>query len=281
MSSNFAGVIMTPKEKEARQINRDILVNACFGFDQYKKDFGRIPYSVIDIGAHIGGLTLRAMEQDVPYILAIEADGENYNYLAENVKRQTKRIGYKGYVEYLHKAFCNTSGDIVELIVPCDYGGNSGQRSLYYSKTAMNIYKSYTIKHVKTINIDDIIEKIESYGVYTIDFFKCDIEGAEFAAMPMHNRTKEFLSHVKYMDIELHPWINTDYYNPDLFFDIHKEFDKDKRIIGQYIEFLRDCGFYIPENILDMNRDYLKLVTHNEKLCYEKGKEVKKYALCI
>jgi FkbM family methyltransferase len=260
---------MTKAEQILRHKNSEVFLNACVGFERYKKIFDSIPYTIIDIGAHIGGLTLKAMEQGVSYILAIEADGQNYEDLVENVRRQTERIGYEGHVECLHRAFCDTNDDIVEIIAPQEGKNNSVQRSMFYSKSAKNIHKDYTIKFVKTINIDGIIEKLESIGAYAIDLFKCDIEGAEFIAMPMKNRTREFFSHIKYIDIELHPWTNSNYYDIDKFYQLHPEFDKDKRVVLQYFEFLRDCGFCIPDEMLQTEHDYLKLTTYNKLLCSE------------
>ena len=260
---------MSEMEKLMRYSNRNILLNACVGLERYKKAFGCIPYTILDMGAHIGGLTLQAMEQGVPCILAVEADGRNYKHLIENVNRQTERIGYEGHVECLHRAFCDTTGDIVEIIGVGNEMSNTGQRSMFYSKSAKKVQRGYTVRHTKTINIDGIVEKLESFGVYTIDLFKCDIEGAEFTAMPMNSRTREFFSHIKYVDIELHPWTNGDYYNTESFFKLHKEFDDTKRIVFQYFEFLRDCGFCVPDDILNTEHEYLKLTTFNKALCGE------------
>lgn len=267
---------MTKAEATLRYQNRDVLLNACVGFERYKKIFGDIPHTVLDIGAHIGGLTLQAMEQGTSYILAIEADKQNYTHLCENVNRQKKRLEYDGYAGCLHKAFCDTNDKIIELIAPQEYVGNSVQRSLFYSKSAKNVKKNYTIKHVSTINIDGVTKILDSHEIGIIDLFKIDIEGAEFTAMPMNGKTKDFFSRIKYLDIELHPWTNSNYFDTELFYKKHKEFNRIESIVFQYFKFLRDCGFYMPENILSTEHEYLKLTTYNKSLV-----EVKENAVCV
>lgn len=274
---------MTDFERLMRKSNRDILVNACVGFERYINDFGRIPNSVLDMGAHIGGLTLKAMEKGVPFIVAIEADRDNYLNLVENVKRQIARINYQGHIECLHRAFCDSNNEIVDLVKLGNGIANSAQRSMFYSSDAEKVKYKYIVEKVWSIDIDEIINRFKSYGVFQIDLFKCDIEGAEFIAMPMNEKTRGFLSRVKYIDFELHPWTNKNYYDSESFFDRHKEFNKDERIVTQYFKFLQTCGFHIPDEMINSNEhDYLKLTTYNKySYCVHNRKEVSDYALCI
>ena len=273
---------MTDLERLMRYSNRDILINACVGYEQYKKDFGRSPFYIVDLGAHIGGLTLKAMEDRVPFILAIEADRDNYLNLVENVKRQIKRINYVGHVECLHRAFCDTNNKEVDLIKLGNGVANSCQRSMFYDKQAERVKGKYIPGQVYSIDIDGIMDRLERYGVHKIELLKCDIEGAEFIAMPMNDKTRTFLKKVNYIDIELHPWTNEQYYNEDLFYDMHPEFNRGERIVPQYFKFLRTCGFCIPDEMIKNNKhDFLKLTTYKEKIYSGARKDIKDYSVCI
>lgn len=250
----------------------NLFENACDGLKSYKKFFHRLPESLIDIGAHIGGLTLAAMTEHVPYILAIEADRENYEQLIINVNKYKSKINYRGNIKCLNVAFCDQSAGEVELI---EHNSRGGQSSLCFSKTAPKIKLHYTVKYVDPIDINGIMSVLDNDGIDAIDLFKCDIEGGEFTAMPINKDTKQFLARMKYIDIEIHSLTNADYFDADNFYKTLPEYDKSRSEVTQFLEFIESCGFYVS----DMDKSFewwLKLLSHNKQL---KIPEVKKHAL--
>ncbi len=179
--------------------------NAKEGIDRFYDLFHRYPRSVIDIGAHVGGCACYAIEKGAKNVIAIEADKENF---LEMVARQRKNSVENIKFIPLYNAFSSTCHKDINLIIP--EKSNSGQRSICYSPDAPALTSGYKINTVETINLDKLLLYIEMLNIDMIDYLKVDIEGAEFKALPMSDKTKKFFSTVNYIDIELHNWSNKD-----------------------------------------------------------------------
>lgn len=173
-------------------------------FNQYQ---GKL-WTVIDIGAHIGELSILAANRGAEHIWAIEPDRDNFNLLCENVKVNK----YERVIELIQGAIAQDIGG-VNLI---RRGGNTGQRSILYSSS------------------DSIpgIEKVEGYPLSLlirmflkeypeIDYLKMDIEGAEHEVIC--RTPKELLRHIAFLDLDVHDLNNREYFdggpNPQVLLD--------------------------------------------------------------
>lgn len=214
------------------QINRWICAGASEGLEIYKERYGTYPGIVVDIGAHHGGLSIEALRRNATRVIALEASKDNCNILRKNLKK---------YKEFRWMVF---NFALVEYPTPAakliSYkSNNSGQKSLVYKK-----------------HIDCIVEEcigIDRRGLLAlikhlpiVDYLKIDIEGGELYALPFDAYTRELFKKVRFLDIELHSLDNSNYFDKQTFLDTHSDYNKDRDMIVQFVEFLGSCGFYLP-----------------------------------
>lgn len=131
---------------------------------------------VVDIGAHIGLFTIKV----APFckkIIAVEPEPENFELLTTNV--YLNRI-YN--VKLLNKAV----------------GAKRGTEKLYgCGSGASMIRKSYDVKVVKVVKLEDILKNLKK-----IDLLKIDVEGAEHLII---QASKTKLLKISQIVIEIHP----------------------------------------------------------------------------
>lgn len=219
-----------------KKVGQEFYNNAIEGFKLYYNKFGMVPDVVVDIGAHVGSLAIHAAINGSKRVLAIEAEKENYKELKNNIKfiRDNKLIREDQRIIPLHFAMHKTNFSQIEL-----YAGqktNDGQNSLYYKP---EIQGYFAPQITETMNLDLLSEFFVNQK---INLLKIDIEGAEFDAFPMNNKTSEFLKQVEFLDIELHSHSNEDYFEEQKFKEEHPEF-KTANFIVEYMEFINGCGF--------------------------------------
>ncbi len=230
--------------------NYNIFRNASINLKKYNSIFGGYPSNLLDIGAQYGGLSYGAIDRGAEFVMAIEADDKNYEQLAANINFIKKREDFDSIL--FHTAFCGDKyGEYVDLI--CPVIDTTERQSIMYSLDPKVIRDINKIKRVKTIKLKDIVSILKLKEIEVIDYLKIDVEGAEFEALPMEDSSVEFLKMVKFIDIELYPLNNTDYfgnkyntyiYNPTV-----------------YKSFLLDCGF-----CLDIKALSNKITAQNLKL---------------
>ncbi|MET1160157.1 MAG: FkbM family methyltransferase [Thermoprotei archaeon] len=144
---------------------------------------------VIDIGANVGGYTVRACKQ-ADKVIAIEPQRKVYKLLEFNVD-----INCRGGAEVvlINKAVADKQG-IVYLEIPKD--------EKYEYAGGASIVRRYSSSHREPIEadtLDNIIDSILGLDE-EITFVKIDIEGAEAIAFKGMMRT---LSRTKYLMIEI------------------------------------------------------------------------------
>jgi hypothetical protein len=120
----------------------------------------------------------------------------------------------------------------------------------------------YKIQTVETVNLSRIDLYLDILNIKAIDYFKIDIEGAEFRALPMNDTTARFFDKVKFIDIELHSWANSNYYDINQFYIQHPEFNNKENIIKQYLCFLHNCGFELGGINFAVDYNGFKLMTY-------------------
>lgn len=222
-----------------------IMNDAAEGLQHYYNCFNKYPDFIVDIGAHHGGCSLCALEHGAMDVIAIEASPSNYSILYNKVDEK-----YISRIDLLNVLFCELGrGNMKPLwhIV----SSNTGQYSACYDTLNSNLKKVTCVaQDIRTINIDDLRVLCEHK---TIDYLKCDIEGAEFDAFPMNAKTKEFLSGIRYIDFEIHDPENKDYFNRKSFLERHKEFDPNCSITEQYMNFLIECGFAVTKPAMNFD----------------------------
>jgi len=155
-----------------------------------------IPYArgvVLDVGANIGGYTVRACRQ-ADLVIAIEPQSEVFNLLKMNVNINCK---IKNNVVLIKKAIGGTQGKAVLKVPIKGTVIDSGRASISSSDLKSSIeYKS------EEVEVDTLDNIISSLNIDRIDFIKMDIEGAEAIAFEGMKLT---LKTTKYVMIEIQP----------------------------------------------------------------------------
>lgn len=134
---------------------------------QVYKDYPRVQLKgkrVLDLGAHIGGFTNRAIDEGASSVVAVEPWSENYDLLQENV-------GHLPGVTLLKKAVTNHPTLTMTIGKPGSTGGVSG-----YIK--------------RRPRPDALVEVVDGVSFQTLldtfkpEVVKMDIEGGEYEALP-------------------------------------------------------------------------------------------------
>lgn len=223
--------------------DREIYESAIIGIKKYNSIFNTYPDTVIDIGAHIGSVSFYALEHNASNVIAIEADLNNFTQLFKNLFSCKLKKGQ--VLCCLNRAFDSTTNKYKPLYI-CVFG-NTGQRSIAYNA---DLLTKGIAQVVQTINLKDIFkENIRDHVI--VDYLKIDIEGGEYAALPLTNETEKYLKRVKFIDIEFHPIPKekNKYFNYEKFMKNFKGAITHTNIIEAYIEFLDKCGFKRDDRI--------------------------------
>lgn len=169
------------------------LTLATLSMEQYELKRWFLPYAkgvVVDVGANVGGYTLRACKQ-AKLVIAIEPEKEVFMLLKKNVELNC----HKRNVILVRKAVGAEKGVSILKIPRKGELVDTGVASL--TKPYVD-WKDYEYEKVEVDTLDDIMS---SLGVNKIDFLKIDIEGAEAIAFKGMKRT---LKNTRYLMIEIH-----------------------------------------------------------------------------
>lgn len=157
---------------------------------------GSLPGPVLDLGAHVGAFTITAALAG-HFVVAVEADPDNARWLRDNIRDH----GVSGRVVVIEAAVAAVPGLVREL--RC-LGG--GQSSLVFGKQLSGIGVTH---EVPTVSFESLAAMFASW-----DMLKCDVEGAEWEFLDC-NGTGDTLKHFRYLDLELHPTDNKDFFDGD------------------------------------------------------------------
>lgn len=152
--------------------------------------------TVLDVGAHIGVFALWAARQ-APHgrILAYEASRENFNLLQENIA--------------LNQVSNLAAENLAVFDRPGQYtfyqpDGNGALGSLMQDRGARS----------ETVSATTLEEIIETHRLTQIDFFKLDVEGAEYPILL--NARPSDLQRVRFIVLEYHEFVNMPWKARDL-----------------------------------------------------------------
>ena len=172
--------------------------------------------TVLDIGAHVGELSIAAVEAGARRVWAVEPDADNYRTLVMNILANE----YADRIIPLQMAVWTDNG--VVTLKKCF--GNTGQRSLIYRPA--------------TVQASEIVPGItlETLMAWTgpVDYMKMDIEGVEH--LVLQSVSPYVMGHVKVLDLDLHDITHPEY------FEGFENIDQERTR-----ECLRQMGFPIGE----------------------------------
>jgi FkbM family methyltransferase len=155
---------------------RDVLIFKSKSYDPGIPDF--IPSTIVDAGAHIGMASiLFALKYPRARIIAIEPEAENFAALVRNT------APYKT-ITPVRAALWREDGEVT-----------LGQSNAH-PKGAFQIVENGS-QRVRAIKMDTLMRET---GIYTIDFLKVDIEGAEIEVFD----SCPWIGNVQVIAIELH-----------------------------------------------------------------------------
>jgi FkbM family methyltransferase len=185
-----------------------------------------VPDVVVDIGAHVGLFSLDMACNGAKFVIAVEADLDNYMYLLENVQENNKL----GRVFPVLAAVSDKSFNFLSIY---SSQGNSGMKSLKYKSSAPS-------RPVSSIALEDVLTPVHNRFGKT-DFLKIDIEGAEWATLSERERLSSELRKVEYIDVEYHELTNSLYYEPE------------EHQLSNLVDYFTSLGFSITTRSLHEN----------------------------
>jgi len=162
-----------------------------YGFDQCFRDAtrflelyeGPLEY-VVDIGAHVGSLSLLAAKKGATRVLAYEANPMTFKMLMDLIKEnkfesiiKAKNLAVVGNADKERTLYNREGGEDPTSCLINRWGDGSQEI------------------RVKCINFKEILKE-------KIDYLKLDIEGVEYELFA--ELTKEDLSQVRFLDLEVH-----------------------------------------------------------------------------
>jgi len=177
---------------------------------------------VIDIGAHVGEVSLVAAKKGAKQVIAYEASSRNYLCLCENIRMNN----FVDVITPHHLAVASVTGEKRRMFAR--EINLSGADTFYGTSSRL-------LEEVETIGFKEVLRMHEK-----IDFLKIDVEGAEYEFITPDNEMRDLLKRVNFLDLETHPgWVsektpedlrskikwNIETYNEDL------------------IKFIKSCGF--------------------------------------
>lgn len=143
---------------------------------------------VLDIGAHIGGFSVRAALLAAPgNVYAYEASRSNFDMLAEN-----KKLNNVVNLHIHHTAVSDKRGEM-EFFLP---GDNGALGSLLQDVNSPR-------EKVRAVTLADILSE---NNIEQVDCLKMDVEGAEYSILAGCSR--ETLEKIRYIVMEYHEFVD-------------------------------------------------------------------------
>ncbi|MFN8386732.1 MAG: FkbM family methyltransferase [Anaerolineales bacterium] len=153
-------------------------------------------HTVVDIGAHIGGFSIRAAQlAHRGCVHAYEASSQNYAMLEKN-----RQLNNANNLQIHNQAVSSQRGEM-RFFLP---GSNGALGSLLQeSDSPMEIVQATTLAHI-----------LEENNIRQIDYLKLDVEGAEYDIL--FNCSKETLTKIQRIVMEYHEFVDDSRNHRDL-----------------------------------------------------------------
>ena len=180
----------------------------------------------VDVGAHIGVMSIAMALRGFKKVYAFEPIKSNYDKLYNNI------LGceYQSIIYPHRKAVWNKTGDELQF----KRAGNTGQHSaLYYQ------HHHQFSDFCQTISFVDMCKMIDQ----PIDYLKIDTEGAEYWIITPEKEVVKCLEEVKYIDIDLHEMDCKEFFDLKAFVKNNKYYPSAESAPGDLILLLMDIGF--------------------------------------
>lgn len=180
----------------------------------------------VDIGAHIGVMSIAMALRGFEKIYSFEPVKCNYDRLYNNILE----CQYQSVIKPYQMAVWNNTDDELQF----KRAGNTGQHSaLYYLH-----HHQYT-NSCRTISFVDMCEMIDE----PIDYLKIDVEGAEYWIITPEKEVIEHLKQVKYIDIDLHGMDCKEFFDSESFVKNNPYYPSAESASGDLVLMLLDIGF--------------------------------------
>jgi FkbM family methyltransferase len=175
--------------------------------------------TVVDIGAHIGSLSLMAADRGAKQIVAVEPMSENFKNLIANIND-------------------NYFLDVITPINAMIVADASWERKLYCPMGAGGCC-GMIVNQAGSFEIPPLIAfKYFLSEFKHIDYLKIDIEGGEFEIFDQSQELEQLLMRVRFLDLEIH---KTEAYAPD--YSTITKYSHSDKAGDELVKYLRDIGF--------------------------------------
>ena len=175
---------------------------------------------VVDIGAHIGSLSLMAAQRGAKRVVAVEPMSANYENLLVNIATN----GFAKTIEAVNAMIVADTGKERQLLCPA---GLTGCCSMIVNGVG-------TIEVPRLIAFKDFLTEFEQ-----IDYLKIDIEGGEFEIFDQSLELNNLLRRVRFLDLEIHKLQG---FFPN--YETITRYSHSNKSSDEIISYLRDIGFH-------------------------------------
>ena len=180
----------------------------------------------VDIGAHIGVMSIAMALRKFEKIYSFEPVKSNYDKLYNNILE----CQYQSVIKPYQMAVWNNTDDDLQF----KRAGDTGQHSaLYYLH-----HHQYT-NSCRTISFIDMCKMVSE----PIDYLKIDVEGAEYWIITPEKEVIRELKRVKYIDIDLHGMDCKEFFDSELFIKNNPYYPSAQSASGDLVLMLMDIGF--------------------------------------
>jgi len=178
---------------------------------------------VIDVGAHVGEVSLVAAKKGAKQVIAYEASSRNYQCLCENIRVNN----FGDVITPHHLAVASVTGEKRRMFARIS--DLSGGDTFYGTPSRL-------LEEVETIGFKEVLHMHEK-----IDFLKIDVEGAEYEFITPDNEMRKLLKRVNFLDLETHSGWVSGRTRKDLRSKIEWNIGTHNRDL---IKFIKSCGFH-------------------------------------
>ncbi len=180
----------------------------------------------IDIGAHIGVMSIAMAVRGFEKVVAFEPVSSNYSRLYNNILK----CQYQSVISPYQNAVWNETGKELQF----KRAGNTGQYSaLYY------LHHHQNTNTCKTISLVDVCKMVGQ----PIDYLKIDTEGSEYWIITPEREVVECLKKIKYIDVDLHDMDCNEFFDPESFVKENLYYPSATSAPGDLVLMLLDIGF--------------------------------------
>lgn len=146
-------------------------LNACMTEDEYRLAELDLTGTALDIGAHIGGVTISlALDNPDLRVVAVEAVPPNVDLLRENVERN----GLSERVTVLHAA----AGEGKTATIRWAFEGNESADHHAFIGNAVMPESNLTVHRSEKVDVRTLASLVREFGPFS--FCKIDCEGCEY-----------------------------------------------------------------------------------------------------